>query len=528
MMRTIIFSPMNRLFAFLLITVLITPSQVLAYSDPFEEMFQQAFEEGQLPEAPYIESDGSVTDAAAFFRELDSQIIGPQPLTPPTQVVVPEPEPVPVVVEVEPEPVQAELRVPEGLVSAGDKLRLENFQMDPENSRKVSFTVKNVARHAVGPFFIKRKYYDDSVQTFRFITQKVNWVEGRDELVVQVDIPQTVVGGVDVRLEVEGRTYENQVGAFVYPGKAPQTVDADTYIFEDASPIVQVMKEQAREQLLSNNKTEDRIWNLEGVVLDQARKAIRNQALYYNSPTHDDALDEIVNVYEMYDLIGDGEAEYFPTGDEAYQFEMSPGVARHVDVDGYDHFIFPNFSSRSMSAFNDFLELLRQRGSEGIVFDLRGNRYGTNHQAVDVVEPFLDASEIIMYIKSRTNRQGLEAYNKSLINEISMMILVDQNTGQAAEVLAAALKENGFGQLIGEPTAGDTVIYNYTELSDGSMMVLTYANWFTGKFGRDITGTGLEVDHNILDNPATPEDESLMKAIELFELRKQEPDFLIR
>jgi carboxyl-terminal processing protease len=95
-----------------------------------------------------------------------------------------------------------------------------------------------------------------------------------------------------------------------------------------------------------------------------------------------------------------------------------------------------------------------------------------------------------------------------------VVVLVDQGTASAAEILAGALQDQGRGRLVGSKTYGKGSIQRVHRLSDNSAVHVTFARWFTPS-GRPIDGRGLEPDLAVAPVPDT--DAVLTAALELLQ-----------
>ena len=108
-----------------------------------------------------------------------------------------------------------------------------------------------------------------------------------------------------------------------------------------------------------------------------------------------------------------------------------------------------------------------------------------------VIERFKDQPEEVYRRKGRY-----------LLNDISLVVLVDGGSASASEIVAGAIQDAGTGTLIGETTYGKGSVQLPNSLSDGSQLRVTIARWFTPK-NREIHGKGLTPD---IEVPITEED----------------------
>ena len=121
-----------------------------------------------------------------------------------------------------------------------------------------------------------------------------------------------------------------------------------------------------------------------------------------------------------------------------------------------------------------------QEPVRGILLDLRNNPGGFLRQALLVGSQFLDEGEIILHERdARDNISTYKASGPGAAREVPLVVLINEGSASAAEILAGALQENGRAKLVGETTLGTgTVLRPYT-LSDGSVLRLGITNWLT-------------------------------------------------
>jgi carboxyl-terminal processing protease len=165
------------------------------------------------------------------------------------------------------------------------------------------------------------------------------------------------------------------------------------------------------------------------------------------------------------------------------------------------------------------IHILKQKSAAAYILDLRNNPGGLLQAGIEVARQWLDDGTIVYTV----NRQGIqgdfEAYGQAL-TEAPLVILVNQGTASASEILAGALQDNGRAQLVGETTFGKGLIQSLFELSDGSGLAVTIAKYETPNH-RDINKLGIKPDIVIPQEPisgeqiGTAEDRQYQAAMEL-------------
>ena len=180
------------------------------------------------------------------------------------------------------------------------------------------------------------------------------------------------------------------------------------------------------------------------------------------------------------------------------------------------------FSDRVGADFRTALATLAEQKMRGLVLDLRFNPGGVVDEAVAVVDALIDDG-VIVSTKSRHKDEVGEhrASKKNTACRVPMVVLVNQGTASASEIVAGALQDHGRATIIGVKTFGKGVVSKTLPLHDGSSVALTVAKYYTPK-GRSIEGTGLEPDLHVAEakTPAPrTDDKALDKAVEFLKKR---------
>ncbi len=155
---------------------------------------------------------------------------------------------------------------------------------------------------------------------------------------------------------------------------------------------------------------------------------------------------------------------------------------------GYIHIL--RFTNRTPSELETALTELREAGAAALILDLRDNGGGLLQESVQVAGEFLDGG-VVLYEKTSTSEKTFTADGDGLMLDLPMVVLVNQWTASAAELVAGALVDRERAVLIGQKTYGKGTIQQIFELSDKSSIHVTSAEWFTpGR--RALDGVGLE------------------------------------
>jgi carboxyl-terminal processing protease len=157
--------------------------------------------------------------------------------------------------------------------------------------------------------------------------------------------------------------------------------------------------------------------------------------------------------------------------------------------------------SKMQEAINEFVA----SKATTLVIDLRGNPGGFMQSAVDIGSFFLPAGKVV--VREQTGEGGEDKVFRSRNRQVreftpqNLIVLVDNGSASASEILAGALKDHGVATVIGTPTFGKGSVQELVELGDGSSLKVTIARWFTPN-GVSISDGGLQPDILISRTPA--------------------------
>ena len=152
------------------------------------------------------------------------------------------------------------------------------------------------------------------------------------------------------------------------------------------------------------------------------------------------------------------------------------------------------FSSLTDHELSEALSELRKvDADDNLVLDLRGNPGGLLDAAIAVTSQFVADGPILIERSSDASEKTYNAEPRSDVSHPQMVILVDQGTASAAEIVAGALRDRLGVKLVGQLTYGKGSIQRIHRLSDGSALHVTFARWYTPN-GHEINGKGLTPD----------------------------------
>ena len=161
--------------------------------------------------------------------------------------------------------------------------------------------------------------------------------------------------------------------------------------------------------------------------------------------------------------------------DAAYMIDNSTGYIK-----------LNKFTENSYEEFMESLEMLQKQGLQNLVYDLRGNGGGFMNEAVEMADEFLDGDKLIVYTEGvNSKKREYRCRRPGLLEKGKLVVLVDELSASASEVLAGALQDWCRAKIIGRRTFGKGLVQEQFPLSDGSALRLTVARYYT-PIGRSI------------------------------------------
>lgn len=150
------------------------------------------------------------------------------------------------------------------------------------------------------------------------------------------------------------------------------------------------------------------------------------------------------------------------------------------------------FSSHAAEQMQAAIESLEAQQVGGYVLDLRGNPGGLLYASIEIARMWLDGGTIVSTTDRAGNRQQAQA-TRSPLTDLPLVVLVDDGSASASEILTGALKDNRRATVVGEKTFGKALVQSVHRLADGSGIAVTVAHYYTPD-GTDINKTGIEPD----------------------------------
>jgi carboxyl-terminal processing protease len=184
---------------------------------------------------------------------------------------------------------------------------------------------------------------------------------------------------------------------------------------------------------------------------------------------------------------------------EPLQVKLTRAV---ISVQSAEHKILPDhIGYLRINQFNDTtadlvkkaLDAMRAAGIRGLLLDLRDNPGGGLEVCIDVAGQFVGWGPVVFIEERGGPRQPRQAAQRAHRFDLPLVVLVNNGSASAAEILAGAIQDDGIGQLVGVTTFGKGLVQTVFPLRDGSALALTTARYLTPKL-RDIDRKGITPD----------------------------------
>ncbi len=164
-----------------------------------------------------------------------------------------------------------------------------------------------------------------------------------------------------------------------------------------------------------------------------------------------------------------------------------------------------DFTSDAAEELEDAIRELQMEGMKGLVFDLRYNSGGLHDVAVDVSELFIERGKLIVFHRSRNNREKKYIAESKPLGDFLLAILVNEFSASASEIVAGCIQDHSRGIIVGPAghrTFGKGSVQTMFELKQGSSLKLTTAKYYTpsGRSIEDEEGLLPDIQVQITDN----------------------------
>lgn len=166
-------------------------------------------------------------------------------------------------------------------------------------------------------------------------------------------------------------------------------------------------------------------------------------------------------------------------------------VKSHLIDDKIGYIKITSFDEITYEDFKADLDELKKRGIEGLIIDLRNNPGGLLNICADIADELLGEGTIV-YTETKDGEREYLTSDKDHIH-VPLVVLINEGSASASEILAGAIRDHNRGTLIGTKTFGKGVVQRIRQFEDGSGIKLTISEYFTPN-GENIHGVGIEPD----------------------------------
>lgn len=183
---------------------------------------------------------------------------------------------------------------------------------------------------------------------------------------------------------------------------------------------------------------------------------------------------------------------------------------------------FTSFDETTAEDFKAKYQELAKQGIQSLIIDLRNNGGGIVDQALEIADYVATKDSVLLYEVDKNNKETVRKAETDPIINMPIIILTNEHTASASEILAGALKDLGKAKTVGTTTYGKGVIQQILKLSDGSGIKITIEEYQTPNKNK-INKVGIEPDEKVelpdsvesIFNVKESEDTQLQKAIEM-------------
>lgn len=189
-------------------------------------------------------------------------------------------------------------------------------------------------------------------------------------------------------------------------------------------------------------------------------------------------------------------------GEEKKDFSVTRAKIENPSVDlsknnGIATLSIYRFDSETGALAKKYAEEIKNEGISKVILDLRGNGGGYVQAAKTVASLWLEKNALIVSEKTGSKTvEEIRATGENPLKGIKTVILLDNSSASASEIVAGALKEHKAAQIVGEKSYGKGSVQTTIDMPDGALLKVTIAKWFTPS-GKNISNNGISPDVEI-------------------------------
>ncbi len=185
-------------------------------------------------------------------------------------------------------------------------------------------------------------------------------------------------------------------------------------------------------------------------------------------------------------------------------FEM-PNVSYEIVGDNFAYIAMLDFHDLSRAQLDEALDRFNIDDTDGLIFDIRNNPGGTLASAIEIGSAFIEDGVLLRQVSRDETEELTQASGDYRDIAVPIVVLVDETSASAAEVIAGAMQDHGVATIIGETTFGKGTVQTLPELRNGGCLRITTRRWLRQN-GDWIHQQGIKPDIIVEWNPSAPKD----------------------
>lgn len=196
-------------------------------------------------------------------------------------------------------------------------------------------------------------------------------------------------------------------------------------------------------------------------------------------------------------------------------------VASEMLENNIGYITIATFDEECAKDFKAEYEEVLKKGAKSLIIDLRGNGGGLVDEALEIADLICDKDQTTLITIDKDGKEKVTKAKKEAEIKMPIVVLTNQGTASASEILVAALKENGKAEIVGEKTYGKGVIQELIYLQNGGALKVTSSEYYTPNKNK-INEVGIEPNYVVkYDYKVQDKDEQLEKGVEVIKEKKK-------
>lgn len=207
-----------------------------------------------------------------------------------------------------------------------------------------------------------------------------------------------------------------------------------------------------------------------------------------------------------------------------------PSVVAEVLEGDIGYIRLSQFEFGTAEEMREALEAMDANQRRGLILDLRGNPGGYLTTSIEVASAYFQEGTVVIE-RGPGREHTYEALENAIAPDVPLVVLVDQGSASASELIAGALQDNGRATVVGMPTFGKGSVQTWHTLSNGGGVRITVSRWYTPS-GRSVSDVGIDPDVRVpfelepgeIYDPETTPDPQLQAALRILRTGQTAPE----